>query len=88
MRRTLTFYFIPVLCCLFLFINGCSPEPIEPSTEYTGTYATQHRMSAIEYNIFINKQVTVCVNQLVARTILIKGKELPENEKEMAERNP
>lgn len=54
-------------------ITGCGE--IRPDDPSQGTYATQQRMTAIEYNIFIGKQVGVFVNQLMSRITLLQGQE-------------
>lgn len=45
-------------------MTGCAPiKPKKPD----GTYATQNRLSSIEYSIYINKQITVFTGQLMTR---------------------
>lgn len=49
-------------CCLLL--GGCSIDPPDPDN---GTYATQYPQSALEYSIYLNKQITVFTNQISTR---------------------
>lgn len=49
-------------CCLLL--SGCSIDPPDPDN---GTYATQYPQSALEYSIYLNKQITVFTNQISTR---------------------
>lgn len=56
-----------------LSLNGCGEE-ISPVTD-NGTYATQQRMSAIEYSVFINKQVTVVAGHIMSRIVAIENAE-------------
>lgn len=49
-------------CCLLLC--GCSIDPPDPDN---GTYATQYPQSALEYSIYLNKQITVFTNQISTR---------------------
>lgn len=46
-------------------LTGCTP--IQPDSSDNGTYSTQNPMSATEYSIYINKQITVFTNQLTTR---------------------
>lgn len=47
-----------------LGLGGCSIDPPDPSD---GTYATQYPQSALEYSIYLNKQITVFTNQISTR---------------------
>ena len=53
-------------------LSGC--EKVAPADPASGTYATQQRMTAIEYNAFLSKQVGVFTNQLMTRITIIQGK--------------
>ena len=57
------------LCMISLGLMGCSP--IVSDNAGSGDYATQNRVSAIEYSIFMNKQVTVFTTQLTSHLSLI-----------------
>lgn len=76
---------IPCFLILALLFSGCSMkvQPDKPD----GHYATQNRLSSIEYSIYMNKQITVFVNQLSTRITVIRtdGDIANSNEKEMAE---
>lgn len=48
-----------------LLMSGCAK--IKPDTPQSGKYATQNRLSAVEYSIYINKQLTVFTNQISTR---------------------
>lgn len=80
-----------IACGLVLFLlvsmTGCAP--IQPDTADDGKYSTQNPMSAAEYSIYINKQITVFTNQLTTRRTMAKN--LPEssyeNEAYMAEQS-
>lgn len=65
---------------------GCSTE-IKPDTAEQGTYATQTRTTALEYSIYMNKQITDFVNQLTTRMTMINnhGDSQYENEIELTE---
>lgn len=52
-----------LICCMFC-MGGCTIQPDSPDD---GQYSTQNRLSAIEYSIYMNKQVTVFINQLTTR---------------------
>ena len=56
---------------LALLLAGCGDVEIKPDTP-DGHYATQNRLSAIEYSIYINKQITVFIGQLSTRITAIR----------------
>ena len=58
------------MVCLAV-LSGC--EKAAPADPSLGTYATQQRMSAIEYNTYLNKQVGVFTNQLMTRITIIQS---------------
>lgn len=70
MRRKRTISFL-IVCMLALLLAGCGDVEIKPDTP-DGHYATQNRLSAIEYSIYINKQITVFVGQLSTRITAIR----------------
>ena len=45
-------------------LTSCTVTPADPST---GKYATQYPQTTLEYSIYINKQITVFVNELSTR---------------------
>lgn len=86
MKRKLKY---SILCasmlCSTLFI-GCSTE-IKPDSKDEGVYATQNPLSAVEYSIYMNKQITVFTNQLTTRMIMANNarESTYENEAVMAD---
>ena len=78
-----------ILCvgmiCNILF-TGCSTE-IKPDSKEEGVYATQNPLSAVEYSIYMNKQITVFTNQLTTRMIMANNAQEStyENEADMAD---
>lgn len=57
-----------IYCLIFilcLLLTGCSK--IKPDSPEDGKYATQNRLSALEYSIYINKQLTIFANQVSTR---------------------
>ena len=59
------------LSIVSLGIMGCS---ITSDNTEIADYATQNRVSAIEYSIFINKQVTIFTTQLTSHISLISNR--------------
>lgn len=62
-----------IFCLTSYALFGCGE--VRPADVSEGTYATQQRMTAIEYNLFISKQITVFTNQLMSRIAIIHGEE-------------
>ena len=54
-----------------LLITGCSE--IKADSPADGSYATQNRESAIEYGIYMNKQLTVFINEISTRMGIAKN---------------
>ena len=67
---------------------GCSTE-IKPDTAEQGTYGTQNKNTALEYSIYMNKQITNFANQLTTRLTMINNHEDSqyENEIELTEQS-
>lgn len=67
-RRTITMKRQPkiIIACLVMAVGltSCTVTPADPST---GKYATQYPQTTLEYSIYINKQITVFVNELSTR---------------------
>ena len=65
-KRILIFFFLGMLAVS----TGCGTENHritidgKKALETNGTYTTQTRLSALEYSIFMSKQITVFTNQL------------------------
>ena len=55
------------LCVLAIVLLLSSCTKVEPDSSRDGKYATQNRLSAVEYSIYINKQLTVFTNQISTR---------------------
>nr|WP_303180707.1 hypothetical protein [Lachnoclostridium phocaeense] len=73
-----------------LSCSGCALETVRPDTADKGVYSTQNSMSAAEYSIYINKQITVYTNQLTTRMSMIQNMKqgsVYENEIQMAEKS-
>ncbi len=51
--------------------SGCSE--IKPDTPEAGKYSTMNRLSAAEYSIYINKQISVFTNQITTRMGVAKN---------------
>ena len=71
--------------CIIALLVGCSE--ITPYSSEQGTYATQQRTTALEYNLYIGKQINVFTNQLMSRITILQGEETMSypNEKKLAE---
>lgn len=54
-----------VLMMSIIGIAGCGE--IKPDSPEDGRYATQNRESSIEYGLYMNKQITVFINQITTR---------------------
>lgn len=61
MKRTAAIIGILLLCT----IAGCTE--IKPDSPSNGEYATQNKNSSLEYSLYINKQITVFINQISTR---------------------
>ena len=60
-----------ILLSAVLMSTGCGNE-ISPVTD-NGTYATQQRMTSMEYSIYMNKQMTVVAGHLLSRMTAIEN---------------
>lgn len=69
-----------------VFCTGCDTI-IKPDSADQGTYATQTKTTALEYSIYMNKQITSFVNQLTTRMTMINNHQDSqyENEVELTE---
>ena len=71
-KKRITMLFIVCLSLFTVLFSGCSfseeqnAKEIVPGTS-NGEYATQQRLSAIEYSLYVNKQITVFSEQLQTR---------------------
>lgn len=52
---------IILVCCM----TGC--DEIKADSPAGETYATQNKVSALEYNIYMNKQIQIFINQISSR---------------------
>ena len=57
---------IIILLCLIM-IGTCGCSEIKTDSPSAGEYATQNKISALEYGIYMNKQITVYINQISTR---------------------
>ena len=58
---------------LAVALTACGPEDIRPADPSAGTYATQDRMTALEYSVWMSKQVAAFSGDILARVIAIEG---------------
>ena len=70
-----------ILCSFFLF--GCTDGQIKPADASKGKYATLNANSAMEYSMYMNKQLTTCANILESRIIAVEGLESSTNSSEL-----
>lgn len=56
-------YIVLMMIGMFLALYGCSQNSNNNET----TYATQNRVSSLEYGIYMNKQIQIYINQLTTR---------------------
>lgn len=70
MVRKIKVLLICVTACIA--ITGCDTK-IQPDSKSAGTYSTQTPMTALEYSIYMNKQITVYANQLSSRMSMVKN---------------
>lgn len=66
MKRKISFFM-----AFILMVTTTACNPILPEDTSDGNYATQTPPSAIEYSIYMNKQITVFTSQLTSHIALI-----------------
>ena len=66
-------------------LTGCTE--IKPDVPEDGKYSTQTAMSAVEYSIYMNKQITVYTNQLTTRMNMARSNGTYENEVSQTEQS-
>lgn len=71
-----------LLLSFLLLTSGCNMS-IEPA-KTSGHYATQTASSAMEYSLFMNKQLTICSSHMMSRITAIKNMEQSTCEAELA----
>lgn len=74
---------IALMFVSLLTLTGC--DPIVPDSPEDGQYATQTPMSAVEYSIYVNKQVTVYTQQLTTRMTMARNAENAGYENELSQ---
>lgn len=70
--RTILIICFAVLAFIIFELSGCGAS-IKPDTLASGEYSTQTPMTALEYSLYMNKQVTVFINQLTTRMTIIRN---------------
>lgn len=68
MRKIIMF---PLMCICAFSLCACSV--VFPDEKQSETYKTQHANSALEYGIYMNKQITVYTNQLSTHMMLLQN---------------
>ena len=68
MRKIIMF---PLACICAFSLCACSV--VSPEKKETKTYKTQNANSALEYGIYMNKQITVFTNQLSTHMMLLQN---------------
>ena len=68
MRKIIMF---PLICICAFSLCACSV--VFPEEKPTETYKTQNANSALEYGIYMNKQITVYTNQLSTHMMLLQN---------------
>lgn len=76
---------IAVLACVVAVCSLSACTNIEPDDPKDGQYATQTSMSSIEYGIYMNKQITVIINQIMGRLQGARSGQATEQELALAE---
>lgn len=62
-----------MIAMLSLQLCGCESD-IKPDKAEDGKYATQEPLTALEYSLYLNKQITVFTNQLTTRMTMIQNR--------------
>lgn len=74
---------LAIMIITLFTVTGC--EAIEPVKPDDGKYSTQTPMSAVEYSIYINKQIVVYTNQLTTRMTMARNAQSVTYENEISQ---
>lgn len=69
MKKKNILFIVLVFCIATL----CGCDAIKPGSPNSGDYLTQNANSALEYHIYVNKQITVYTNQLSTHMMLLQN---------------